>query len=158
MVSNIDFVEDGRGFALLDYDQDGWVDLALVSPNAPRFRLIRNQIGKQLSEHRVLTIRLVGGNTRGTTSKEWSARDAYGAVVAVDTDQGTRAFQLACGSGLSSQNEKAIRVGLGTKTVVQKITVHWPSGKQTVVTKINSDNIVIQENTSLTGTTQINQD
>ena len=33
LVSGVDCQEDARSFALLDFDQDGWVDIALASCN-----------------------------------------------------------------------------------------------------------------------------
>ncbi len=41
LVSGADFREDGRGFVYFDYDRDGWLDLGVVSPNRPRFRLLK---------------------------------------------------------------------------------------------------------------------
>ena len=36
-VSGLDDPGDGRSFAVLDYDRDGWPDMAVVSANAPLF-------------------------------------------------------------------------------------------------------------------------
>ena len=45
-VSGMDSIADGRGFAYLDYDRDGWVDVALVNSNAPQLELFRNRMGE----------------------------------------------------------------------------------------------------------------
>ena len=41
-VSGLDDAADGRSFALLDFDRDGWLDIAVVNANAPLLRLYRN--------------------------------------------------------------------------------------------------------------------
>src|SRR5580692_2691009 len=38
----LDFVQDGRAFALADFDHDGRQELFLKSRNAPQLRLLRN--------------------------------------------------------------------------------------------------------------------
>ena len=63
---------DGRGVALLDYDLDGWVDLAVVNANAPLLQLFRNRIG-ELGDERpdeppVIGVRFVGGTRESTSS------------------------------------------------------------------------------------------
>ena len=133
LVSGIDFREDGRGFALFDYDQDGFLDVVVVSPNNPRFRVARNQIGdRQEIKNGFVDIQLVGGHDSAEPTSEWSSRDPIGASVLVTTGILTRKFQLSCGEGLSSQNSNRIHVGLGTVGSIDRIDVQWPSGKTSV--------------------------
>lgn len=120
LVSGVDCREDARSFALLDYDRDGRVDIALASANAPRLRLFRNQIAARGT---VVSLRL-----RGTTSN----RDACGAVVTVTTSQGKRCYRRSIGEGLSAQNSAAIRVTLAEGEQLEKIGVRWPSGLTTL--------------------------
>src|SRR6185503_298622 len=65
-VSGLDDPSDGRAAGLLDYDRDGFVDVALVSSNAPMLKLFRNQIGCHPASGAprggVVALRLVGGN------------------------------------------------------------------------------------------------
>ena len=42
LVSGADDIADGRSFAIVDFDQDGWQDIALMSLNNPKFKLYRN--------------------------------------------------------------------------------------------------------------------
>ncbi len=131
LVSGIDFREDGRGFALFDYDQDGFLDVVVVSPNNPRFRIARNKIGdRQDKKNGFVDIQLVGGHNRAEPTVEWSSRDPIGASVLVTTGTRTRKFQLSCGEGLSSQNSNRIHVGLGSVDTIDRIDVQWPSGKK----------------------------
>ena len=38
-VSGLDSIADSRGFALIDYDRDGWMDLVVVNSNEPQLQL-----------------------------------------------------------------------------------------------------------------------
>ena len=144
LVSGIDFREDGRGFALFDYDQDGFLDVVVVSPNNPRFRVARNQIGdRQEIKNGFVDIQLVGGHDSAEPTSEWSSRDPIGASVLVTTGTLTRKFQLSCGEGLSSQNSNRIHVGLGTVGSIDRIDVQWPSGKTSVRLNVPTGSHVI---------------
>ena len=130
LVSGIDFREDGRGFALFDYDQDGFLDVVVVSPNNPRFRVARNQIGdRQKIKNGFVDIQLVGGHDSAEPTSEWSSRDPIGASVLVTTGKLRRKFQLSCGEGLSSQNSNRIHVGLGRSDPLTASTFNGPAGK-----------------------------
>ncbi len=63
LVSGADDTSDGRSFAIVDYDQDGWQDIALMSLNAPRFKLFRNEMSSWYPNNQTLRFRLEGGNT-----------------------------------------------------------------------------------------------
>ena len=41
-VSGLDYLEDGRGLAVWDYDRDGDPDLLVKNRNAPQVRILRN--------------------------------------------------------------------------------------------------------------------
>ena len=68
-VSGLDHPGDSRAFAILDYDRDGWQDLALVSANAPMFQLYRNQMGERAGAvGGMVAVRFEGGNRSSETS------------------------------------------------------------------------------------------
>ena len=147
LVSGIDFREDGRGFVLFDYDKDGWVDLGIISPNYPRFRVVKNRIGERRGDNGFVTVSLVGGHDSTEPTQEWSPRDPFGATVLVTTGETKRKFQLSCGEGLSSQNAKRIHIGMGESKIIDKLEVRWPSGKTTVKEKVKvGERITIFEN------------
>jgi hypothetical protein len=149
LVSGVDYREDGRGFALLDYDQDGFMDIAIASPNAPRFRIAKNKMNSasDIASNSFIEVSLIGGQTTKNASHEWSSRDAFGAKVIATIDGTKRAFQLSCGEGLSSQNSKRIHIGMGAAEKIEEIVVHWPSGKETVVKDVLAGKrITIHEN------------
>ena len=130
LVSGADCREDARSFAMLDFDADGWLDLALMSTNAPRFRLFRNRFGDLDRGGRALTLRLVGGNQSASAS-DLSPRDAVGAVVTALTSAGPRGFRRSAGEGLASQNAAVVRVTLAPAETLRELTVRWPSGRLT---------------------------
>lgn len=92
----MDCREDARSFAMLDYDSDGWLDIALMSTGAPRFRLFRNRIGELKPEREGALIRLEGGNHTPQAGR-LSNRDAAGAEVLVITSAGKRLFRRSAG-------------------------------------------------------------
>jgi hypothetical protein len=148
LISGADFREDGRGFVLLDFDSDGWLDMGVTSPNHPRFRLVRNTIGDQEgASNNYLEVTLVGGQNSSETSSEWSPRDPFGSRVVVTIGDQKRMFHLACGEGLSCVNANRIHVGMGTSTTIDSLEVFWPSGKKTSQKNISSGKrITIYEN------------
>ena len=124
LISGIDANEDSRSFALFDYDNDGWLDIALASTSFPRLRIFRNRFSEIGNHEKGRLVRL---NLIGTTSN----RDAAGAVVIVHTSKTKRAFRKNLGQGLSSQNSPSIFITVPPKDILEKITVHWPLGKIT---------------------------
>jgi tetratricopeptide (TPR) repeat protein len=112
----LDFVEDGRAFALADFDHDGRLEAFLKNRNAPQLRLLRNVV-EDLPPS--IAFRL-----QGTKSN----RDAIGALVTIETDSGPQTRTLQAGSGFLSQHSKDIFFGLGDARGAVSATIHWPSG------------------------------
>lgn len=123
LVSGVDCREDARSFAIFDYDQDGWLDIALASANAPRLRIFRNQIGELTDQERLG--RLIRLTLIGTESN----RDGCGAVVTIETNLQKRAFRKSLGEGLSAQNSGFIPLTFAAGETVKSLTVQWPSCK-----------------------------
>ncbi len=108
----LDFLEDGRSFALADFDGDGRQEMLLKNRNAPQIRLIKNTITDLPP---AIAFRL-----RGTKSN----RDAIGAEVKVHGQTKT----LQAGSGFLSQHSKEVFFGLGDARGEIEATIRWPSG------------------------------
>src|SRR5205814_7380462 len=94
--AGLDFVEDGRSFALADFDHDGRQELILKNRNAPQVRFLKNVIPDLPPS---ISFRL-----RGTKSN----RDAIGAVVTIETAAGHQTRILQAGSGFLSQHSKEL--------------------------------------------------
>ncbi len=129
--SGLDSINDGRAIGLVDWDQDGDVDLWTSNRNAPRLRLMRNDLINQgesdpTVRNHFVSIRLVGNAT--TTN-----RDAIGARVEIvtaettDSDRPIRTVQtLRAGEGFLSQSSKWLQFGLGKVDRIEKVVVNWP--------------------------------
>lgn len=130
-VIGLDFLEDGRAFALADFDHDGRQEVFLKNRNAPQLRLLKN-VMENLPPSIAFTL-------RGTKSN----RDAIGAVVTLETDIGLQSQSLPvrslqvrslqvrsvqAGSGFLSQHSKDLLFGLGAAKGPVRASIRWPSG------------------------------
>ncbi len=112
----LDFLQDGRSFALADIDHDGRLEIILKNRNAPQVRVLRN-VADNLPPS--IAFRLKGDK---------SNRDAIGAIVKVKTNAATQVRSLQAGSGFLSQHSKEIFFGLGNAQGAIQATIRWPSG------------------------------
>lgn len=123
-VSGLDFPDDARAVALVDWDHDGDEDLWISNRNAPRLRLMRNDSPRT---NHFLSLRLEGD---GKTTN----RDAIGARVEViiaktAVGQPRSIKTLRAGEGFLAQSSKWLSFGLGGAEVIEKVIVRWPGGK-----------------------------
>ena len=114
--AGLDFVEDGRAFALADFDRDGRQEIFLKNRNAPQVRVLKNRIENLPPS---ITFRL-----QGTKSN----RDAVGAAITVETGSGRQTRMLQVGSGFLSQHSKEVFFGLGEAVGPVQASIRWPSG------------------------------
>src|SRR5262249_19099462 len=128
-LSGLDNPADSRGFAVLDYDRDGWQDVALVNANQPLFNLYHNEMAKAGMKGGMIAIRFVGGNRRAAPSREFSCRDGFGARVAVDLGDQKLIREHRCGDGWSTQNSATMIIGIGAHPTLASLSVRWLSGK-----------------------------
>lgn len=142
-LSGLDNPADSRGFAVLDYDRDGWQDIALVNANQPLFNLYHNEMPGAGVSGGMIAIRFVGGNRASAPSKEFSCRDGYGAHVAVDLGDGKLVREHRCGDGWAAQNSATMILGIGSHATVASLSVRWPSGKTTSTQAIPEGTLLI---------------
>jgi Flp pilus assembly protein TadD len=109
---DLNFLEDGRSFALADFDHDGRQEVFLKSRNAPQLRLLKNVVD-QLPPSIAFRLHGIKSNT-----------DAIGASITVDRQTRT----LQAGSGFLSQHSKDVFFGLGQAKGAVNATIRWPSG------------------------------
>ncbi len=128
-ISGLDNPADSRGFATLDYDRDGWQDVALVNANEPMFNLYHNEMPAAGLRGGMIAVRFVGGNRTPDPSKEFACRDGYGARITVDLGDTKLTREHRCGDGWSTQNSPTMIIGIGAHTNAASVTVRWPSGK-----------------------------
>jgi tetratricopeptide (TPR) repeat protein len=121
----LDLDQDGRSFAVLDADQDGDPDLAVMAARgAPQLRLFRNDFPERGA---AVAVRLSG---TASPLAGASNRDAVGARVTIETDLFRRTKVVQAGSGFLSQHSKELLFGLGASRRVVSLAVEWPSGRK----------------------------
>jgi hypothetical protein len=144
-VSGADDVADGRTWAALDYDRDGWTDIALVNANAPLLSLYRNRIGEMKKSNHIKVL-LVGGAEGKDPSKGLSNRDGVGAVVEVVSGDRLIKRVRNLGEGYAAQNSATMTIGIGLEDTVQSVKVRWPSGKITMSeSSVRAGSIIVME-------------
>jgi len=114
--AGLDWIEDGRGLAVSDFDRDGDPDLVLKNRNAPQLRIVRNDAPATNAR---ISVRLEGRK---------SNRHGIGARVEVEAGGARRVKELRAGSGFLSQNAPELFFGLGAARRVDRLRVRWPSG------------------------------
>jgi tetratricopeptide (TPR) repeat protein len=116
----------GRGLACADLDNDGRLDLLLVAQNSP-MAYFHNRT--EPAGH-FLTIRLEGRT---------SSRDATGATVTINAGgRRHRAWRVGGGS-YASANDPRLHFGLGPSETVDRIEVHWLSGRVDELQSLRAD-------------------
>jgi peroxiredoxin len=115
-LSRADAVGDGRALCVVDWDDDGRLDLFLKSRTAPRVAFFRNQMR---TDGHFVAVDLVG-----TTCN----RDAIGARVEVTAGGRVLRKTLHAGEGYLAQSSKRLHFGLGPAERIERIAVRWPDG------------------------------
>jgi enediyne biosynthesis protein E4 len=120
---------NGRGNAILDFDNDGRMDV-LLTALADRPFLLRNRCPQR---NHWLTLRLEG--TR-------SNRSGYGAQITLAAGDWTSRAEALCPTGFLMQGDPRPHFGLGARTQMDRIEIRWPSGTLQVLKDIAADQIL----------------
>ncbi len=121
-----------RGACFADYDNDGKVDAFVVNLGG-RGMLLRNA---STGTGHWIAIRL-----KGTKSN----RDGIGARVEVWVGGRKQVAERVAESGYLSQNDARLHFGLGSAAKVDKIVVHWPSGREQTFENQQTDRVLTIE-------------
>jgi hypothetical protein len=121
-----------RGACFADYDNDGKVDAFAVNLGA-RGTLLHNVSTD--SGH------WIGVNLKGTKSN----RDGIGARVEVIAAGKRWTAERVAASGYLSQNDGRLHFGLGAATTIDKLIVHWPSGREQALENLGVDRVLTVE-------------
>jgi tetratricopeptide (TPR) repeat protein len=114
--SGLDFLDDGRAFAVLDLDGDGDPDLILKNRTGPQLRVLRNDLPP------------LGGRVEFKLTGRRANRDAVGARVTLRAGGQVRTASVKCGSGFLSQNSPALSFALPWAKKIDLAEVRWPGG------------------------------
>ena len=121
-----------RGACFADYDNDGKVDAFVV-----------NLGGKGTLVHNVSTNtgHWLALKLKGTKSN----RDGIGAKAEVFAGDKHWTAERVAGSGYLSQDDGRLHFGLGSAAVIDRIVIHWPSGREQTLEKLAIDRVVTVE-------------
>ncbi|HVF91008.1 MAG TPA: CRTAC1 family protein [Blastocatellia bacterium] len=122
---------DGRSVALVDLWNRGALDVVVANQRGPLL-VYKNTVSP---ENDWIDFDLEGGSTN---------RSAIGAQVRVYWNGQVQMQEVSGGSGFCAQNQRRLHFGLGKKASVERVVIHWPSGKiQNILTpKIGKVNTV----------------
>lgn len=115
-LSTADSIEDSRALSVLDWDDDGRLDLLLKNRTAPRLQFFHNRLA---SEAHWVSVRLTGVRCN---------RDAIGALVEIEAGGRTFKRRLYAGDGYLAQSSKRLNFGLGPARRIERLRVRWPDG------------------------------
>ncbi len=121
-----------NGSAYGDLDNDGDLDLVVNNVNMPMF-VYRNETSNQLPDNHYLKVVLKGnpGNT-----------DAVGAKVTVRHKGNFVYLEQMPMRGFQSSVDPRPNLGLGPITMVDSLIVQWPDERITVMTNVETDQIL----------------
>ncbi len=137
------YVQWGTG--LVDFDNDGDIDVLVMNMNEPP-SLLRNEYINSTSRgvNNWLKLKLIG-------TKYWlklkligtkSNRSAIGARVRLRTGAHLQAQEISSQSSYYSHNDPRLHFGLGANTKADQIDIRWPSGAIEVIKDIAANQIV----------------
>lgn len=116
----------GRGLARLDWNSDGLDDCAVSNMQAPA-ALLTNHTA---THGHFFTLRLVGTK---------ASRDAIGTRVTVKAGGQSWSQQLTAGDGYQASNERKLHFGLGARSQIDDVTIHWLGGQSQTLTGLAAD-------------------
>lgn len=121
-----------RGACFADYDNDGKVDAFVV-----------NLGGKGTLVHNVSTDtgHWIAIKLKGTKSN----RDGLGARVEVIAGGKRHTAERVAATGYLSQDDDRMHFGLGSATTIDKLIIHWPSGREQTLEKLSVDRVLTVE-------------
>ncbi len=124
---------DGRGIAVLDFDDDGDLDLYVANQGQPP-HLYENRV--RTANH-WLRVRLVGDPSRRTSV------DAVGARVTLVAGGRRQIRERDGGAGFAGQSDPRLHFGLAADARADLLEVRWPDGGLQVLEGVAADREVV---------------
>jgi enediyne biosynthesis protein E4 len=120
---------NARGNAVLDFDNDGRLDL-LFTVLADRPFLLRNRAPVKNHWFKV--------DLQGTRSN----RHGYGALLTLKAGDLTLRTEALSATGFLTQGDPRPHFGLGKQGKVDRLEIRWPSGQTQVLTNLSANQIL----------------
>jgi enediyne biosynthesis protein E4 len=121
-----------RGACFADYDNDGKMDAFVVNLGSAA-TLVHNI--STTSGH------WIAFQLRGRKSN----RDGIGTRIDIFTGTRKQIAERVAGSGYLSQDDARVHFGLGSASKIDKVVLHWPSGKEQVLENVAADQVLTVE-------------
>jgi hypothetical protein len=119
-----------RGLAVADYDNDGYLEVAVTNMNdSPE--LLRHE--RKNANHSILV------KTVGTRSN----RDGLGAGVTVVSGGMTQYDEVRSGGSYLSSSDLRLHFGLGRAVRIDRLEVRWPSGQVDAMANLPADRVLV---------------
>lgn len=120
----------GRGLAVADFDNDGYLDVAITTVGQ-RPVLLRNQ-GARKGNWILMRAQGKKGNSFG-----------LGATVQVEAAGKVQMREINNVASYLSSNDIRLHVGLGEAKIIQRVEVLWPSGTRQILKDIGVNQILV---------------
>jgi hypothetical protein len=114
--AGVDNDRDGRGIGVIDFDNDGRLDL--LQTNANQSPILYHNTSENVGNW--IELKLIGTK---------SNRDGIGARVQVQAGGLTQIRELDGGNGYASESTRRIHFGIGAATKIDHMQIRWPSGR-----------------------------
>ncbi len=111
---------DGRAIALADFGHRGVLDAVVANQGGPLL-LYRNSV---TPGRHWIQFALEGSG---------SNRSAIGARVELQWDGRRQLQEVVAASGFAAQNQRPLHFGLGASTAIDRVLIHWPSGREQMI-------------------------
>jgi hypothetical protein len=129
----------GRGDAAVvaDYDRDGFLDLFITNGSDPTSPFVVDG-PHQLFHNRGNNNHWLEIDLEGVKSN----RDGIGASIILEAGGTRQIREQRGGMHLLSQNHQRVHFGLGKNSMVDRLTIRWPSGTVQEIGRMAADRIL----------------
>jgi hypothetical protein len=121
--------QSSRGAVFGDLQNDGKIDIVVLNARAKPSLLIN----ETPDLHHWALLKLVG--TRAN-------RSAVGAVVRLTAGSRTQTDEVRAGRGYQSAEDLRLHFGLGTNTLIERLVIRWPGGREQTHTNLPVDRVL----------------